>query len=127
MKSARGKEDGFSKYLQRSLRKDPQARVLFFAELMKAPISSQLRLLRHFRGLTQVELSGKLKLAQTEVVRLEKKGSNPRAKTLERLAKGLGARVELIPERMLPFIAAQQLRAQGEAFFYNVAKHRNHA
>lgn len=115
------KESGFAKFLARSLSEDPQARVLFLSELMNAPIASQLRLLRHFRGLSQVELSRKVKLAQPEFARLEKKGANPRADTLEKIAKGLGARVELIPETLIPFIAARQLRAHGEAYFLRVA------
>lgn len=48
-------------------------------------------------------------------------GANPRAKTLERMAKGLGAKVEIIPEKILPFLAAQQLRAEGEVYFTRIA------
>jgi transcriptional regulator with XRE-family HTH domain len=115
------RKSGLAKYLEGSLRKDPQARVLFFAEIMKAPVSSQLRLLRHFRGLSQIELSHKVKLMQPEIVRLERDGSNPRTSTLEKVAAGLGARVELVPEKLLPFFAAQQLRAQGQAYFQRIA------
>ncbi|MDD5655667.1 MAG: helix-turn-helix domain-containing protein [Elusimicrobia bacterium] len=120
-RQAKPRKSGLAKYLESSLRKDPRARVLFFAELMKAPVSSQLRLLRHFRGLSQVKLSRKVKLLQPEIVRLEREGSNPRTSTLERVAVGLGARVELVPEKLLPFLAAQQLRAQGQAYFQRIA------
>ena len=117
----RRRKSGLARYLESSLAKDPHARVLFFAEVMKAPISSQLRLLRHFLGLSQVELSRKVKLKQPEIVRLERAGSNPRASTLEKVAAGLGARVELIPASLLPFIAGQRLRALGEAYFQRIA------
>ena len=91
---------------------------------MKAPIATQLRLLRHFRGLTQLQLSRTVGVLQPEIVRIERSDCNPRASTLEKVAAGLGARVELIPEKMLPFIAAGQLRARGEAYFQNVARTR---
>ena len=115
------KESGLDNFLRESIEEDEQFRALFFAEAMSLPIASQLRLLRKFRGLSQVKLSKKTKLAQSEVARLESAGSNPRAKTLERLAKGLGAKIEIIPEKMIPFLAAQQLRLEGEAYFNRIA------
>ena len=103
------------------MEEDEQFRTLFLTEVMKLPISSQLRALRNFRGISQVMLSKKTKLAQSEVARLEGVGANPRVRTLERMTKGLGARVEIIPEKLLPFIAAQQLRAEGDAYFTRIA------
>lgn len=120
------KESGFSKYLSHALKKDKQARTLFFAELMKEPVTVQLKILRHFRGFSQLKLSRKVKLAQPEVARLERIESNPRARTLERVAKGLGAQLEIIPQGMLAFIATQQLRAQGELYFYSIAHREAH-
>lgn len=121
MKRHARKESGLDKFLRESMEEDEQFRTLFLGEVMKLPIASQLRALRNFRGLSQLALSKRTKLAQPEVARLEKAGANPRAKTLERLAKGLGARVEIVPELIVPFLAAQQLRAQGEAYFERVA------
>lgn len=121
MNHAKSKQSGLDKFLQESMEQDPQFRTLFLTEVMKLPISSQLRALRNFRGLSQSALSKLTKLVQPEVARLESAGANPRARTLERLAKGLGARVEIIPENLLPFLGAQQLRAQGEAYFKRVA------
>lgn len=121
MKPVKSKQSGLDKFLTESMEEDEQFRTLFLAEVMKLPISSQLRALRNFRGLSQSALSKRTKLVQPEVARLESAGANPRARTLERLAKGLGARVEIIPESLLPFLGAQQLRAQGEAYFKRVA------
>lgn len=121
MKRSKRKESGLDKFLSESMEEDEQFRALFLAEVMKLPVSGQLRALRNLRGLSQVVLSKRTKLAQSEVARLEGAGANPRAKTLERIAKGLGARVELIPEKLLPFLGAQQLRAEGEAYFNKIA------
>lgn len=117
MKRTTAKESGFSKYLRRTLEKDEQARTMFFVEVTKAPLASQLRLLRHFRGLTQTAVAKRMQLKQSEIARLEGSDSNPRASTLERMAKGLGARVEILPEQMLPWFATGQITAQGEAHF----------
>lgn len=114
-------ESGLDRFLHESLAEDEQFRALFLAEVMKLPVSSQIRALRNLKGLSQVAVSKKTKLAQSEIARLEKVGANPRAKTLERIARGLGARVEIIPEKLLPFLAAQQQRAEGEAYFGRVA------
>lgn len=121
MKRSKAKESGLDQFLRESMEDDEQFRALFLAEVMKLPISSQLRALRNLSGISQVALSKKTKLAQSEVARLEGVGANPRAKTLERMAKGLGAKVEIIPEKILPFLAAQQLRAEGEVYFTRIA------
>lgn len=121
MKRSTTKESGFAKYLRRTLAQDERARVLFFSEVTKAPLASQLRLLRHFRGLSQMAVAKRTGFEQPEVARLEASGSNPRANTLERMAKGLGARVEILPEQVLPFLATLQIRAHGEAYFERVA------
>lgn len=121
MRRTKRPESGLDKFLRESMAEDEGFRTLFLGEVMKLPIASQLRALRNFRGLSQLALSKRTKLAQPEVARLEKAGANPRARTLERLAKGLGARVEVIPEAVIPLLAAQQIRGQGEAYFGRVA------
>lgn len=121
MKISKRVESGLDNFLRESMEEDEQFRTLFLTEVMKLPISSQLRALRNFRGISQVMLSKKTKLAQSEVARLEGVGANPRVRTLERMTKGLGARVEIIPEKLLPFIAAQQLRAEGDIYFTRIA------
>ncbi len=121
------KGSGLDKFLRESLVQDEQFRALFLAEVMKLPVSSQLRALRGLRGFSQVAVSKKTKLAQSEIARLEKAGANPRTKTLERIAKGLGARVEIIPEKLVPFLAAQQQRAEGEAYFNRIALPARHS
>lgn len=121
MKRGKGRESGLDKFLRESIAEDEQFRTLFLGEVMKLPVASQLRALRNFRGLSQLALSKRVRLVQPEVARLESPGSNPRARTLERLAKGLGARVEIIPEQLIPFLATQQIRAHGETYFERVA------
>lgn len=121
MRSTKRKESGLDNFLRESMEGDEQFRSLYLGEVMKLPVASQIRALRNFRGLSQLALSKRTKLVQPEVARLESPGSNPRARTLERLAKGLGARVEIIPEQLIPFLATQQIRAQGESYFERVA------
>ena len=121
MSGKKRKESGLDNFLRESMKEDAEFRTLFFAEAMKLPIPTQIRVLRNFQGLSQMALSKRTRLVQPEIARLEKQGSNPRIQTLERLAKGLGARVELVPERLLPHMAAEQVRDQGEAYFAGVA------
>ena len=45
------KESGFSRYLRRSMSKDPKFRTLFLAEVNELPVASRRRVLRHFRFL----------------------------------------------------------------------------
>jgi transcriptional regulator with XRE-family HTH domain len=121
MNRPKRKESGLDKFLRDGMEDDEQFRALFLEEVMKLPVASQLRVWRNFSGMSQLALSKKTKLVQPEVARLEKTGANPRTSTLERMAKGLGARVEIIPEQAIPFIGAQQVRSQGEAYFEHVA------
>ncbi len=47
----RRKESGFSKYLRRSVGRDPESRARFLAEVKGLPAASRRRMLRHFRFL----------------------------------------------------------------------------
>ncbi len=120
MSADKRKESGLDKFLRESMEEDEQFKSLFLGQVMKLPVSTQLRVLRNFRGLSQMALAKKTRVVQPEVARIENANSNPRASTLERMAKGLGARVEILPEGMLPLVASQQIRAQGEQYFGHV-------
>ncbi len=49
----RQKESGFSKYLRRSVGRDPESRALFLAEVKGLPAASRRRVLRHFPFLNE--------------------------------------------------------------------------
>ena len=71
------------------------------------------RLIRDARleaGLSQAELAHRLGVTQPVVARLEKTGSDPRIKTLERVAAVLGRRVEIALEPGLPEVDETQIR-----------------
>lgn len=120
MRTGKRKESGLDKFLRESMEDDEEFKSLFLAQVMELPVSTQLRVLRNFRGLSQAALSKKTRIVQPEVARIERADSNPKARTLERMAKGLGARVEIVPLNVIPLVAAQQVRTQGEDYFDNV-------
>ncbi|MBI4348597.1 MAG: helix-turn-helix transcriptional regulator [Elusimicrobia bacterium] len=120
MRAGKRKESGLDKFLRASIEGDEEFKSLFLAQVKRLPISTQLRVLRNFRGLSQAALSKKTRIVQPEVARIERADANPKARTLERMAKGLGARVEIVPENVVPLVAAQQVRAQGEDYFDHV-------
>lgn len=120
MRVGKRKESGLDKFLRESMAEDEEFKSLFLAQVMELPVSTQLRVLRNFRGLSQAALSKKTRIVQPEVARIERADSNPKARTLERMAKGLGARVEIVPLNVIPLVAAQQIRTQGEDYFDNV-------
>lgn len=120
MRAGKRKESGLDKFLRESMEEDEEFKSLFLAQVMELPVSTQLRVLRNFRGLSQAALSKKTRIVQPEVARIERADSNPKARTLERMAKGLGARVEIVPVNVIPLVAAQQIRTQGEDYFDHV-------
>ena len=120
MRVGKRKESGLDKFLRESMDEDEEFKSLFRAQVMELPVSTQLRVLRNFCGLSQAALSKKTRIVQPEIARIERADSNPKARTLERMAKGLGARVEIVPLNVIPLVAAQQIRTQGEDYFDNV-------
>lgn len=71
------------------------------------------RLIRDARleaGLSQAELAHRMGVTQPVVARLENPGSNPRIRTLERIAAVLGRRVEIGLEPGLPEVDETQIR-----------------
>lgn len=101
------KKSGFDRFVDEAFRRDPKLKLAYLAELAKAPINTQLAILRRRLGLTQVEVARRMQLSQSNVARLERTDENPTAKMIARAAKALGCRVLLIPEKELGrFLAA---------------------
>lgn len=92
---------GLDRYVDRVFKKDPRLKLAYLAELANEPISTQIAVLRHRLGLTQEEVARRMHLKQSNVARLERKGENPTAKMIRRVAKALGCRVLLVPEKEL--------------------------
>ena len=75
--------------------KDPEIRAEYDAlepefSLMQAMIDA-----RKNSGLTQKQLSERTGIAQSDISKLESGNGNPSLRTLERLAKGMGMRVQI--------------------------------
>lgn len=92
---------GFDRYVDKAFKDDPKLELAYLTELAKEPINTQLAVLRHRLGLTQVEVARRMNLPQSNVARLERKDENPTSRMVARAAKALGCRVLLIPETEL--------------------------
>ena len=84
----------FKDFLAEQL-KDPEIRAEYDAlepefSLMRAMIDA-----RKSSGLTQKQLSERTGIAQSDISKLESGNGNPSLRTLERLAKGMGMRVQI--------------------------------
>ena len=84
----------FKDFLAEQL-KDPEIRAEYDAlepefSLMQAMIDA-----RKNSGLTQKQLSERTGIAQSDISKLESGNGNPSLRTLERLAKGMGMRVQI--------------------------------
>ena len=84
----------FKDFLAKQL-KDPEIRAEYDAlepefSLMQAMINA-----RKSSGLTQKQLSERTGIAQSDISTLESGNGNPSLRTLERLAKGMGMRVQI--------------------------------
>jgi len=99
--SPKEKWSGFDRYVDKVFKEDPKLKLAYLAELAQEPINTQLAVLRHRLGLTQVEVARRMHLRQSNVARLERKNENPTSKMVARAAKALGCRVLLIPENEL--------------------------
>ncbi|UQA56324.1 type II toxin-antitoxin system HicB family antitoxin [Polyangium aurulentum] len=58
-------------------------------------VALQLRWARQDAGLTQTELARRVGVSQQQIGKLERNGTNPSLVTLEKLARALGARLEV--------------------------------
>lgn len=84
----------FKDFLAEQL-KDPEIRAEYDAlepefSLMQAMIDA-----RKSSGLTQKQLSERTGIAQSDISKLESGNGNPSLRTLERLAKGMGMRIQI--------------------------------
>ena len=84
----------FKDFLAEQL-KDPEIRAEYDAlepefSLMQAMIDA-----RKSSGLTQKQLSERTGIAQSDFSKLESGNGNPSLRTLERLAKGMGMRIQI--------------------------------
>ena len=112
---------GFDGYLAETLGKDAEARALFLREFYNLPLSSQQRIMRTAKGLSQVLLGKRAKLAQSEIARLEKSSANPRLSTAEAVFGQLGSLIRPVTAGMITLVIRQQVVLQGERYFAHIA------
>ena len=62
-------------------------------------LGAQLSVLRHRRGLSQIQLAAQTGIDQAEISRIERGLGNPTEDTLARLAAALGAELTFVPAR----------------------------
>lgn len=86
--------DDFDRYLEEQLR-DPAFRKAWEADEAEYQLRRALIEARSERGMTQAQLAEATGMNQRAISRLEMGGTNPTLKTLSRLAKGLGKRLEI--------------------------------
>jgi transcriptional regulator with XRE-family HTH domain len=88
------------------------------------PASELLKTARRAAGLTQADLARALGTTQAAVARLERTGSNPTVKTLDRALHAAGHRLELgaTPRKSSvdETLIARQLRLTPAAVSYNI-------
>ena len=112
---------GFEKYLMETLSKDTESRTYFFNFFYEQPLTTQIALMRKFRGLSQIMLAHKSRLSQPEVARIEKSESNPRIKTLQKITQSLGVRPVLVPLELIPYLISKETTQEGKQYFNNIA------
>jgi transcriptional regulator with XRE-family HTH domain len=69
-----------------------------------------IRQARHDAGLTQQQLARRLGVTQATLAKLERNGSNPTIRTLERVLRATGRRLELRLARPVPSVDESLLR-----------------
>ena len=75
--------------------KDPEVKVEYDALESEFEIKRALIKARSVSGITQQELSKRTGINQSDISKLEQGKGNPSLKTLQRLAEGLGMRMEI--------------------------------
>jgi DNA-binding XRE family transcriptional regulator len=73
--------------------KDPKDRILAWDEIKDELIVNRIAKVREQMGVTQKELARRLKVRQSTISRIERKGANLTLSTLRRVAKALGCSV----------------------------------
>ena len=75
--------------------KDPEIRAEYDALEPEFSLMQTMIDARKSSGLTQKQLSERTGIAQSDISKLESGNGNPSLRTLERLAKGMGMRVQI--------------------------------
>lgn len=84
----------FKDFLAEQL-KDPEIRAEYDALEPEFSLMQTMIDARKSSGLTQKQLSERTGIAQSDISKLESGNGNPSLRTLERLAKGMGMRVQI--------------------------------
>ena len=69
-----------------------------------------IRTARTESGLTQVQLAARIGISQAALAKLERPGSNPTVRTLERVLRAAGRRLQMEAPRDAPAVDEEQLR-----------------
>ena len=90
---------GLDECLKRKLL-DPDFRAAYAAEDKRIELALQVMSLRHRRGMTQADLAKTIGTSQANISRIERFDSNLTLGTLEKVARALGAdlQIELVPK-----------------------------
>ena len=73
----------------------PAGKVIWVGVPARLAAKLDLRWARHAAGLTQAQLAARAKVSQQAIAKLEHPDSNPTLETLEKVARALGARLEV--------------------------------
>lgn len=84
----------FNDFLAEQL-KDPEIKAEYDALEPEFSIMQAIITARKMSGLTQKQLAERTGIAQADISKLESGNANPSLRTLERLAAGMGKRVEV--------------------------------
>ena len=95
------KISGFDEWLKNTLQKNRVFRRAYQVEFSTLPISTQIKILRRQKGLSQTTLARKAKRPQPEIARAERPNYNITVKTLNRIADALGAKLAIIPQEAM--------------------------
>lgn len=85
----------FRKHLERSLAEDPEFRAEWDAQAAEREVMHRVVEARMEEGLTQAELAERCGMKAANLCRLENGNGNPSVATLDRIARGLGRRLEV--------------------------------
>ena len=117
MSGNNGKRNEFEADLVRALSADAEVRALYLKEFYRLPLPTQMRILRMFRGLSQVVLGRKTGLAQPEIARLERGTANPRISTASEILRPLGMGLQAMSSSAAVLMIRQHLVSAGEEYF----------
>jgi transcriptional regulator with XRE-family HTH domain len=84
----------FERYFQMQM-ENPQVRELVEKELASLEVGTQIAKLRERKKLNQTQLAARANMSTPKISRIESKPTNVQLDTLIRIAKALGARLEV--------------------------------